>query len=446
MNGKPVFIDPGAPTYTAATFSAKRYDLWAFQSQYHNLPTINGVMQEAGRRFAAGQVSYQANDATAELTLDLAGAYPPSAQVKSWRRKVTLVRDQFVEIRDHYALSALAGKTRLHFMSAEPFEVNREPGRINFSPATGVRVEFDPAKLTPSVETIPLTDERLAHSWGSALYRLSFDLKTPALEDTVAIRIVPTNRVTVKPSAQPTRSFAPPPKINYREPVRAYVERQAGRWTFHLERELVERNSDTAEQVMQRLAAKLEVTLGLFPAHARDRLRKLALFVLFGSQATAGGRDSGTEYFRSADPDFHPLLDPRWRSAVVIYSAKNYLWQNEHWAMQLLVHELAHAWHLEQWPEKQPQIVATWEKAKAAGLYRGVKDVNGNPVASAYAAHNQIEYFAELSCAYFWRGEYEPFDREALRRYDPPGFEMIERMWGVHAPPPPPSDRAGKVQ
>jgi len=248
---------------------------------------------------------------------------------------------------------------------------------------------------------------------------------------------------TGKREKQATRSFAPPKPVNYREPAREYVERQAGGWTFHIERELADRQPDVAERAVRRLETKLGETLALFPAHARDRLAKLRIFVMLGAQATGGGREGGAEYFRRFDPDFHLYLDPRWRSAVVIYSAANYVRQNEHWAVQMLLHEFAHAWHLEQWPEKQPDIFAAWTQAMAGRLYQGVKDVNGTVVAKAYAAHNQLEYFAEISCAYFHRGEYEPFDREALRRYDPVGFAMLEKMWGIHAPPPPPSDRAG---
>lgn len=251
---------------------------------------------------------------------------------------------------------------------------------------------------------------------------------------------------TAKPATQPTRSFAPQKTVSYRTPAREYVERQAGGWTFHLERELVELRPDEAARVVRRLEAKLDQALALFPAPARGRLRGLSFFVMLGPAATGGGRDSGTEYFRRTDPDFHEHLDPRWRSAVVIYSAANYLWQNEHWAVLMLVHELAHAWHLEQWPERQPDILAAWQQAMAAKLYHGVKDLNGAALEKAYAAHNQLEYFAELSCTYFWRGEYEPFDREALRRYDPAGFAMIEKMWGIHAPSPAVSDRAGQKE
>ena len=75
-------------------------------------------MQSDGRRFAASQVACRQDDTRAELTLNLAPAYPASAKVKSWIRTVTLVRDRSVEIQDQYALSELVGNTALHFMCA----------------------------------------------------------------------------------------------------------------------------------------------------------------------------------------------------------------------------------------------------------------------------------------------------------------------------------------
>lgn len=247
----------------------------------------------------------------------------------------------------------------------------------------------------------------------------------------------------VKPAAQATRSYEPLPEVNFREPAREYVERSVDGWKLQLERDLVERYPDDATRVVDRLQGKLGQTLELLPEHTRPTLRWLTLFVMAGPDAPGGGRDNGAEYCRSIDPDYHPQLDPRWRSAMVVYSAANYLQQSEQWAVQMLLHEFAHAWQLERWPEKQPEIWAAWQHANDQGLYRNVKDVNGNPLAAAYALQNQLEYFAELSCAYFWRGEYEPFDREALRQYDPVGFAMIETMWGVHQPPPPISEKAG---
>jgi hypothetical protein len=244
----------------------------------------------------------------------------------------------------------------------------------------------------------------------------------------------------------PTRSFSPPERINFRDPPREYIEREASGWTVRLERELVDLRPQEAAAVVRRLEATLVEVLQLLPEQSHQRLRSLTLFVMLGPAARGGGRDNGAEYFRRIDPGHHAELDLRWRSAVVVYSASNYLKLDDHWAVQLLLHEFAHAWHLEQWPERQAEILAAWRQAVAERRYEQVADVNGARLETAYAAFNQLEYFAELSCAYFWRGEYEPFDRESLRRHDPAGFALIERMWGIHASPPCASDRAGQVE
>ena len=48
LNTMPVFIDAGVGTYTRRTFSSERYSIWTMQSNYHNLPLINGVAQRFG--------------------------------------------------------------------------------------------------------------------------------------------------------------------------------------------------------------------------------------------------------------------------------------------------------------------------------------------------------------------------------------------------------------
>ena len=44
-------IDAGVGTYNRQTFSEQRYDIWTMQSNYHNLPMINGVPQKNGPEF-----------------------------------------------------------------------------------------------------------------------------------------------------------------------------------------------------------------------------------------------------------------------------------------------------------------------------------------------------------------------------------------------------------
>ena len=44
FNQTPILIDAGVGTYTRQTFSGERYSIWTMQSNYHNLPMINGCL------------------------------------------------------------------------------------------------------------------------------------------------------------------------------------------------------------------------------------------------------------------------------------------------------------------------------------------------------------------------------------------------------------------
>ena len=194
-DGQPVLVDPGAPTYTAQTFSARRYDIWAFQSGFHNLPTINGVMQSAGRQFAAHAVICETNDSLAQLQMNLAPAYPAAAKVKSWLRTVRLNRGRNVEIVEAFELTETGGGTTLNFLTpldadnSQPGQVTLRPAAQSVRPSVKVRMEYDPTKLAPSIERIALTDGRLAQSWGTHLNRLVLRAKSPALQDTWTLRL-----------------------------------------------------------------------------------------------------------------------------------------------------------------------------------------------------------------------------------------------------------------
>ena len=75
-DGNPVLIDLGTEEYTAKTFSPRRFELWYLQSQYHNCPTVRGVLQHDGLAYAARDVTYHADDLRAEMRADISGAYP----------------------------------------------------------------------------------------------------------------------------------------------------------------------------------------------------------------------------------------------------------------------------------------------------------------------------------------------------------------------------------
>ena len=175
LDGRPLVIDAGVGTYTAQTFSARRYEIWTMRSPYHNLPAVRGVEQQPGESFRARAVAYRADADLAELSLDLADAYPPEAGLTTWRRAVRLVRGDpaAVEIVDDFRLAQATDDVRLSLILADT-PLMRAAGRIETGSGRGAPAVllFD-AALDAAVETITLEDERLRGVWGPSLWRVT---------------------------------------------------------------------------------------------------------------------------------------------------------------------------------------------------------------------------------------------------------------------------------
>lgn len=190
-DGQPAIIDVGVGTYTAKTFGPHRYEIWTMQSAYHNCPTIDGVMQSAGKEFAARDVQYHADDASAEFRLNVAGAYPAAAHVEHWNRTIRLNRkENEIALNDEYALRQPAQVITLTLMTPCATSITK-PGALTLTMPDGkpVRVYYDAATLKPAIEEIRLEDARLRASWGDRLFRILLRAEGPPLNASWAMRI-----------------------------------------------------------------------------------------------------------------------------------------------------------------------------------------------------------------------------------------------------------------
>jgi hypothetical protein len=70
-----VLLDPGAETYTARTFSSKRYDSKLLNSFGHPVPVVADRLQRAGRTAQAKVLRAEFADKVDTLALDIASAY-----------------------------------------------------------------------------------------------------------------------------------------------------------------------------------------------------------------------------------------------------------------------------------------------------------------------------------------------------------------------------------
>ena len=217
--------------------------------------------------------------------------------------------------------------------------------------------------------------------------------------------------------------------VDFNHPPRDYATNRVRGWTVLVESQLAAEAPVLARRALERLDTKLGEAMAVLPEGSHARLRGLTLFLMYGEASALGGRDNGFEYFQRTAPRHYPHLDPRMAGSIVVYSATNFVWLSDFWALKALVHEFAHAHHLEQGPEFHAGLYDGWDSARKRGLYRNVTDERGRRIEQGYAIQNHLEYFAELSCMYFAGCNYAPTNRAALRAYDPAGCKLVEELW-----------------
>ena len=170
-NNEPLFIDPAVGEYTAKTFSKDRYDIWTMQSQYHNLPQINGTDQKDGKTFAAKVVSHK----NGQLTLDIAGAYPAEADVKSWKRTVTATKSG-ITVTEDFELNNYKRPARLMLMTT-----NRDALKY---------ISYNHNQLEVSVEDVSnQLDPLLKGMWGQEMYRIVLTVKSKKMKQLIKYSI-----------------------------------------------------------------------------------------------------------------------------------------------------------------------------------------------------------------------------------------------------------------
>ena len=167
-DGKPMIIDIGVESYTKKTFSDKRYEIWTMQSAFHNLPTIDGIMQKDGLEYTSKNVSYEFADDVSSISMDISDAYPTNGELRSYTRTVSLHKGNCISINDRIDSNYSLDSVQLSIMTYEKPEISGDNsisignlGSINFS---GCSIK--------AIEEHKIEDPRLAITWKHSIYRI----------------------------------------------------------------------------------------------------------------------------------------------------------------------------------------------------------------------------------------------------------------------------------
>lgn len=179
VDSVPFIIDVGVGSYTRQTFSSERYSIWTMQSNYHNLPLINGAPQLHGRNYKASSVV--CNEAKKQFQLTIADAYGSAAHVKKWTRTFQL-SSKGLQLTEDYVLNRVTDSTTINFMTWMPPNFRQKGKVVLEKDGKSLTITYNPNQLQPQLDTISVTDKRLSDIWGNNLYRLRFLIKNKKLK------------------------------------------------------------------------------------------------------------------------------------------------------------------------------------------------------------------------------------------------------------------------
>ena len=179
-NGNPVIIDAGVGVYTRQTFSPQRYELWFMQSNYHNLPTFDGVGEMQGGIYSSTNEEYDPE--TGEYAVNLEGAYTKQTGVKYYRRSAVLEGSR-VTVTDSITLDR-EQEINFHLLTCVAPVLNND-GTISLP--EGRTLRYDP-RLEAKIEEFEATGMAAKSNWGTKnLWRIHLRTRTTEFEGKIII-------------------------------------------------------------------------------------------------------------------------------------------------------------------------------------------------------------------------------------------------------------------
>ncbi|MCP4092690.1 MAG: hypothetical protein GY747_04505 [Planctomycetes bacterium] len=192
-------------------------------------------------------------------------------------------------------------------------------------------------------------------------------------------------------------------------------------WTVFVQKELYSKE-ELRTQVLDLLKIKLWEIATRLPKDAVEHLQTVEL-----RMHLAHDKNEGAAYHPSAAWLRDNDMPEDWARGIEFGNAKNFLaWSQQQPAMVL--HELAHAWHDRVLGWDHAEIKQVFQTVADAGTLEEVIYVSGG-TQRAYGLNNQMEFFAEMSEAWWSTNDMYPFVRGELLQALPDVASKMDGWW-----------------
>jgi len=177
------------------------------------------------------------------------------------------------------------------------------------------------------------------------------------------------------------------------------------------------------KEVTDAIADQVSAMASQLPAQGLEQLKQTRIWVELDAEA-----DKATVFHSSPDWIVASAGNQDKVGHIEITNAKKFIQHSRQGHSSLLLHEFTHAFHQKVLGADHKAVIDTYEQVQLRLLYDRVEHVSGT-VGPGYATLGPLEYFAEISEAYFGLNDFYPFDRAQLKKHDPIGHDLVQKLW-----------------
>ncbi len=209
------------------------------------------------------------------------------------------------------------------------------------------------------------------------------------------------------------------------EPTSNYRTRNVRGWTIYVHHRLLEDDKELGDRALEQLDVKLYDITRMLPAGAVEKLHQIPIWLEHSNPQVAGACYHPNKQWL-IENDFNPEKT----RAIEISNAATFLdWIRQQPSMVL--HEMAHGYHHRflEGGYGNPKLAEAYKQMKERGDYKTVLHYNGKDC-RAYALNNPMEYFAELTEAWYGTNDFYPFVRAEVLKHDPEMAKLLPQLWG----------------
>lgn len=206
----------------------------------------------------------------------------------------------------------------------------------------------------------------------------------------------------------------------------SYTTRDIEGWTVRVDDRLLSGPEvDLGTRAIRLLASRLyEITL-VVPSDKVTRLRKVPI-VLDRSHGMLTSLQYHPNRMWLHEHGYTTDLEKCVHIPVAARFADPKHHHQQPWAV---LHELAHAYHDQVLGFEDAAIRAAWVRFRDSGKFDPVPHIDGTP-RRHYALTNPMEFFAEMTEAYFGLNDFYPYHRADLKSAIPDVYDLMKKVWG----------------